>query len=147
MKKVIVFDMDGTLADIGHRLKFVKQKPKNWPAFVAGIKDDKVNIPVVELYKTLWDSGRYELIIVSGRGEESRPQTEAWLTAHNLPFGRVLMRKAQDYRTDSVVKGEILDALLAEGREILFTVDDRNQVVEMWRSRGITCLQCAPGDF
>ena len=50
------------------------------------------------------------------------------------------MRKAKDNRQDSMVKQDILDALKAEGKDIIFAVDDRQQVVDMWRGNGITCL-------
>jgi len=26
-------------------------------------------------------------------------------------------------------------------------IDDRQVVVDFWRAEGLTCLQCAPGDF
>lgn len=109
--------------------------------------EDAPNQPVVALYKTLWDSQSYQLILVSGRGEESRKITETWLTWNSIPFDRLLMRPAGDFRSDVEVKQGILDRLWSEGAEILFAVDDRNAVVDMWRRNGITCLQCAEGDF
>ena len=57
------------------------------------------------------------------------------------------MRPEGDYRPDYQVKQEMLNSLKAEGFEVLFTVDDRKQVVDMWRRNGITCLQCAEGNF
>jgi hypothetical protein len=109
--------------------------------------DDAPNLPVVTFYKTLWESQNYQLILVSGRGEESRKITETWLTWSSIPFDRLLMRAAGDFRSDVKVKQDILDRLRGEGAEILFVVDDRNSVVDMWRRNGITCLQCAEGDF
>jgi hypothetical protein len=43
------------------------------------------------------------------------------------------------------VKREMLTGL--DKSKILFVVEDRNRVVEMWRSEGLVCLQCAPGEF
>ncbi len=57
------------------------------------------------------------------------------------------MRKGKDNRKDAIIKKEILGLLRQEGKEILFAVDDRQQVVDMWRENGITCLQCDIGDF
>ena len=108
---------------------------------------DTPNQPVVELYKTLWHSQNYQLILVSGRGEEHRKITETWLTWNAIPFAQLLMRPLNDFRSDVEIKQEILDQLRAEGKEISFVVDDRNSVVEMWRRNGIICLQCAEGDF
>jgi hypothetical protein len=57
------------------------------------------------------------------------------------------MRPARDYRSDDIVKGEILDHMLADGFNPTMAIDDRQQVVDMFRSRGLRVLQCARGDF
>jgi hypothetical protein len=57
------------------------------------------------------------------------------------------MRADKDHRADHIIKKEILDSFLAQGLDIAFTVDDRQQVVDMWRENNITCLQCDLGDF
>ncbi|WP_380055547.1 hypothetical protein ACFE33_00635 [Falsihalocynthiibacter sp. SS001] len=142
-----LFDIDGTLAQIDHRRAFLKGERPDWRSFNERMGDDTPNRPIVELYKTLWKSERYKLILVSGRGEEHRKITEAWLTWNSIPFERLLMRPSNDFRPDTEIKQEILDKLLGEGKEISFIVDDRKSVVDMWRSNGIICLQCADGDF
>ncbi|SNZ19625.1 HAD family acid phosphatase [Cohaesibacter gelatinilyticus] len=145
--KCVLFDIDGTLALIDHRRPLLDGPKPNWAAFNDRMGDDLPNPAVVELYKTLWDAGRHELIIVSGRGEENRKVTETWLTWNDIPFNRLLMRPKKDHRSDVIIKQEILDQLLSEGKSIAFVVDDRNSVVDMWRRNNITCLQCAEGDF
>lgn len=145
--KTILFDIDGTLADLNGREKFLKQEKPDWKAFNAKMEEDIPNIPIVELYRSLYKSGDFELILVSGRQERFRKLTETWLTWNNIPFDTLLMRGDEDGRADSLVKQDILRNLQAEGKEILFTVDDRQSVVEMWRSNGITCLQCRKGDY
>ena len=145
--QTVLFDIDGTIADIEHRRPFLDQDPPDWRSFNDAMGDDTPNAAVVALYKTLWASPDYELILVSGRGEASRALTERWLVWNEIPFSRLLMRAHKDQRADHIVKEEILDALLEEGKRIAFTVDDRQQVVDMWRRRGITCLQCDVGDF
>ena len=145
--KTVIFDVDGTLADVSHRRHFVSNNEKNWTLFNAKMGEDKINPAVVELYLTLWDSQKYDLIIVTGRSEEFREVTEQWLVWNHIPFNRLIMRKAKDNRQDSMVKQDILDALKAESKDIMFAVDDRQQVVDMWRRNGITCLQCDEGQF
>lgn len=147
MTKTALFDVDGTLADIQHRRHFLSGDKPDWKSFNSRMGDDSPNWPVVNLYRTLWESQKYELILISGRGEESRKVTETWLTWNSIPFDRLLMRPLGDFRSDVKVKQDILGQLLAEGLEISFVVDDRASVVDMWRSNGITCLQCAEGDF
>ena len=147
MKKTIIFDIDGTLADLNGRDKFLHNGTKDWESFNAHMDQDLPNTPIIELYRTLYASQRYEIILVSGRQERFRKVTGTWLTFHNIPFDTLLMRKNTDIRHDCEVKQDILKSLQAQGKEILFTVDDRQSVVDMWRANGITCLQCDKGDF
>jgi hypothetical protein len=62
-----------------------------------------------------------------------------------LHYHELLLRRDDDMRQDAAVKREILQQL--DKSKILFVVEDRSRVVEMWRSEGLTCLQCAPGEF
>ncbi|MEL6687282.1 MAG: polynucleotide kinase [Pseudomonadota bacterium] len=145
--KTVIFDIDGTLADIEHRRVFLQSDRPDWKRFNAAMEQDTPNAPVAELYRTLWKSDVYDLQIVTGRNEAYRSVTETWLVWNELPFNRVTMRADGDYRGDHIIKEEILDRFLSEGRDIAFTVDDRQQVVDMWRRRGVVCLQCDVGDF
>jgi hypothetical protein len=135
------------LADIKHRRKFLEQASPDWKSFNKLMGDDKPNYPLVELYKSLWRSKEYEIIILTGRNEESRKLTEQWLAWNEIPFSTLLMRADNDFRTDHIVKEEMLHSLQSSGKNILFVVDDRKQVVDMWRRNGLTCLQCDYGDF
>lgn len=67
MMKTILFDIDGTLADLNGREKFLKQAKPDWQSFNAKMEEDLPNFPVVELYKTLYESKKFEIILVSGR--------------------------------------------------------------------------------
>jgi len=145
--KVALFDIDGTLANIEHRRAYLDEPTPDWKAFNAAMGKDTPNEPVVSLYRTLWSAPGFRTILVTGRNERSRKLTEQWLVWNEIPFDRLLMRKDNDFRSDHIIKEEILDLLLAEGLNIHFTVDDRQQVVDMWRRRGIMCLQCDVGDF
>jgi FMN phosphatase YigB (HAD superfamily) len=147
VKQTVIFDIDGTLADIRHRRGFLEGERPDWNLFNAAMGDDTPNVPVVTLYKSLWETGQYDMVLASGRNERHRRVTEQWLIWNEIPFERILLRTDKDSRADHIIKQEILDMLLAEGRQIAFTVDDRQQVVDMWRRNGITCLQCDVGDF
>lgn len=144
-KPIIIFDLDGTLADCEHRKKYLLQKPKNWKAFFAEAEQDQPIEPMRVLNRVLADSGKFEIYICTGRHDGMRGQTEAWLKKHNVVWDVLLMRREKDFRQDFTVKKEMLAGLPAE--RILFVVDDRNQAVEMWRAEGLFCLQCADGDY
>jgi predicted kinase len=107
--------------------------------------DDAPIQPIIDLVR-LFEGRGHRILLVSGRSDQCRKETEGWLERHGVPFHELHMRKAGDHRQDFIVKSEILDGLLAAGNEIAFVVDDRPSVVAMWRARGLTCLQCRDWD-
>jgi phosphoglycolate phosphatase-like HAD superfamily hydrolase len=142
--EIVIFDIDGTLADISERIHHIRKKPKNWNAFTEGMAQDKAIRSMVRLCNILYTSGVH-IILCSGRNEANRPETIEWLTREGVQYHELLLRKDNDMRQDAVVKREMLRHL--EKSRILFVVEDRSRVVEMWRSEGLVCLQCAPGEF
>lgn len=147
LKKTIIFDIDGTLADISHRRPFVTSATPNWKKFNDLMGEDIPNRPVVNLYKTLHETKKFLMILVTGREEKYRKITEQWLIWNNIPFEKIYMRKTKDFRKDDIVKKDILNKLRQQGHEIEFAVDDRDSVVKMWRDNNITCFQCDYGQF
>lgn len=155
MKPLYIFDLDGTLALIEHRLHHINGPKKDWRAFFAACVDDAPNEPVIHTFKALRKGA--EVWIWSGRSDEVREQTLAWLCRHGLihAFWNPLrapeafrMRKAGDYRDDVIVKREWADEIEPPERaRLTATFDDRARVVQMWRDLGIACFQVAPGDF
>ena len=143
-EEIVIFDIDGTLADVSKRIHHVQKKPKNWNAFFKGMAQDKAIHSMVRLCNILYASG-IQIILCSGRSEEHREQTVAWLAQHGVNYHDLLLRKNNDRRSDTDIKREILANL--DKSKILFVVEDRGRVVEMWRSEGLVCLQCAPGEF
>jgi hypothetical protein len=134
-KPCVICDIDGTIAEIGDR------GPFDW----GKVHLDKPIAVIIKLLKILAPS--YEIILVSGRSDESLKLTLEWLKEHDVPYASIFMRKTKDYRKDSVVKKELYETHIEPYYEVEFVLDDRNQAVELWRSLGLTCLQVAPGDF
>lgn len=142
-----IFDLDGTLALIGHRRHFVEGLKKDWPAFFKACVDDDPNRPVIDTLRLLWSSGA-EIWVWSGRSDEVRAETVAWLRKCVGCPHLLKMRAAGDHQPDDTLKAKWLDAMSAEDRKRLVAIfDDRDRVVAMWRSRGVACFQVAPGAF
>lgn len=150
----IIFDMDGTLADIKHRLHFIKPPEglvngfkKNWDAFNAAMHDDEPKEDIVNLLRSMHDMD-YNIAIVTGRQERYRKDTESWLHLNLIPYHMLIMRATDDMRSDFIIKEELYeDYFTLTERKVLFVVDDRDAVVKMWRRMGLTCLQCQEGDY
>ena len=144
--KVIVFDIDGTLANVDHRRHWVATKPKNWAAWNAGMANDTVHEDIVEMMDLFADKD-YQIILCSGRGDDTRDVTEQWLNDNRIPFDQLFMRRAGDYRQDSIVKVELLQQIRHWHGEPFIWFDDRQQVVDAIRAQGVRVCQVAPGDF
>jgi predicted kinase len=130
---VVLCDLDGTIALIGDRS----------PYDAAKCELDLVNEPVRSI---LQNSGK-AIVFVSGREDKFKPQTLAWLAKHNISFDGLYMRQSGDSRKDSIVKREIYDEFIRDKYNVAFVLDDRDQVVRVWRDLGLTCLQVDYGDF
>lgn len=143
--RLVVFDLDGTLALNEHRQHFV-QRPvgeKNWRAFFDACDKDTPNWPVVLTLNALWSAGM-NVQIWSGRTDRVREKTEDWLRLNGLGHIPLRMREEGDHRPDTVLKKEWLDDASLKPTMVF---DDRDCVVQMWRENGITCFQVAPGPF
>lgn len=142
---IVIFDLDGTLADIEHRQHFVQGKKKRWREFFAGCVDDKPHLAVIKMLQALHPT--YRIYIVSGRSDEVRAPTEAWLAANHIPYDQLIMRSENDYTPDNVLKIRWVNEGRIEKKRILCVFDDRDKVVKMWRENGIPCFQVAEGNF
>ena len=142
--EIVIFDIDGTLADVSERIHYLKTKPKNWDAFFQGMAQDKAVQSMVRLCNILHASG-IQILLCSGRNEQYRSETMTWLAEQNVHYHGLFLRKDNDRRSDTVIKREILAGI--DKSKVLFVVEDRSRVVEMWRGEGLVCLQCAPGEF
>ena len=148
--KTIIFDLDGTIADIEHRRHWLDKdkhpelnSDARWRAFYAACVEDLPNVPVIAMLRLLRHC--YKIAIFSARSSEVREQTEKWLLDNNITYDFFRMRDAGNHTQDRELKAQ----WLAEyGKENVFLVfDDRSSVVEMWRKQGLPCFQVAQGDF
>lgn len=134
-----IFDIDGTLAIMGDRGPFEWHK--------VGL--DEPNHWVMNVAETLSRDPdfAYKIVVMSGRDEVCRDETEKWLTKWQVPYDVLLMRSEGDNRKDNIIKAELFWNYVAPNYNVLGVFDDRQQVVDMWRAMGIGCAQVAPGNF
>lgn len=137
LPKCVIVDVDGTLALHVNRGPFEYDK----------CLDDAPNPRVVEVVRLL--SGFYEIVVCSGREDTDRVwvDTVEWLEREGIPHSALLMRPKDDMRKDAIVKREILERDILPTWNPAFVIDDRDQVVRMWRDAGLTCWQVADGNF
>ena len=143
-QKIVIFDLDGTLALIDHRRHLVTNGNKKWDEFFLACDKDEPNMPLVLLARRLYHSG-IKIVIFSGRGEIAREKTIKWLRYHYIPYDSLYMRPPENYTPDEQLKRQWLKDFNRDN--ILVVFDDRKKVVDMWREEGLTCLQVADGDF
>lgn len=141
MKNIVIFDLDGTIANLDHRIPLINCTEPNWDEFYAKCDQDRLNNWCVELMYAL-EQQNYNIYIVSGRRKDTEIKTLAWLRKHKVPYNKlVLVRENKDYTSDQKLKRNWLNTKIDKER-ILFVVDDRQRVVDMWRKEGLVCLQC-----
>lgn len=153
-KRAILVDIDGTMALMNGR------GPFEWHR----VGEDRPNVPVVTLIRMLqhlrelqmewatdYDLSNHEIIFMSGRDEVCYAETEEWLVKLGFYGFKLFMRPSLPAGVqqpgDEIVKLALFDEHIRDNYDVQFVLDDRDKVVRMWRSIGLTCLQVAPGAF
>ena len=134
-----IFDIDGTLAKTNGRSPYDYTK----------VSTDVENYEVDVLFRILKDTkvGNNKVIVMSGRDSVCREATLQWLKDKEIEPDFLYMRPEGDTRKDSIIKKELYEQHVKGKYNVLGVFDDRNQVVELWRSLGLTCFQVAYGYF
>ena len=167
-KKTVIFDLDGTLANIDvRRDKSMKPNGKlDWDIFAAPnsiLALDKPNAPVIKMAQMFKADG-FKIVIFSGRNDRGFDATVQWLNNNHVPFDLLVMRPDKfkpkswpisngnpatpdmRFMPDEILKKKMLDTFV-DINDVFLVVDDRDKVVKMWRDLGLNTFQVAPGDF
>ncbi len=137
LETCVIVDIDGTIAwNWGHR---------SFYDYTKVLADQPIE-PVITIVRSMAAAG-HRVVIVSGRKDSCREDTITWLGQNNIPCDALLMRKADDDRDDTIVKKEIFNTYIRDKWLPIVVFDDRDKVVDMWRSLGLKCLQCEYGNF
>jgi phosphoglycolate phosphatase-like HAD superfamily hydrolase len=132
-RPLAVFDIDGVLADVRHRLHHLEATPQRWERFFqAAGRDPLLEEGARRLREALVD---HDVIYLTGRPERTRGLTERWLARHDLPTGPLLMRADDDVRPARYLKRSVLRRL-SRIREIVSVLDDDPAVVAVLDSDG-----------
>ena len=132
----LICDIDGTVAIKGDRSPYDYSK--------VGL--DTLNTPIADIVKLHYAHG-FTVLFLSGRDDSCYGATKTWLQNYGFIVDHLFMRKTGDRRKDSIVKLELFNTHIRDNFNVQFVLDDRDQVVKMWRSLGLTCLQVAEGNF
>lgn len=134
-KRVIVFDIDGTLAEKGSRNPFNEKD----------VLQDEVHSSVVHMLQMYFNSGN-EVIVCTGRTEGCRKDTEQWFRINVGFVPKIYMRNVGDVRPDWQVKTEMWNDICKD-RYIIGLIDDRNQIIYRGRMLGLKAMQVENGLF
>jgi predicted kinase len=132
----IIVDFDGTLAHM------VDRGPYEW----LRVGEDTLDPSVYNLLVQYRDTDT-KIVILSGRDGAALEGSLDWLARHKVPYDEIHMCAAGDFRPDWIVKHELYQKRIADRYNVLFILDDRNQVVDLWRRMGLPTWQVAEGDF
>ncbi|MFF3402878.1 AAA family ATPase [Streptomyces sp. NPDC002659] len=137
LPSAVMCDIDGTLAIRGDR----------FPYDFTRCDEDLLNVSVRGALCSFRRADSDVIVLLSGRGEEHRERTVAWLRRHEVPYDELWMRAAGDGRRDDVVKAELFDRHVRHRFAVRVSLDDRDRVVAVWRRMGLPTWQVNYGNF
>lgn len=132
-RPLAVFDIDGVLADVTHRLHHLRARPQRWERFFAAADVDPLLEEGADRLRAAQSD--HDVVYLTGRPERNRRLTERWLAGHGLPTGPLFMREDDDHRPARMMKREVL-RLLSDRREIASVIDDDPAVVRVLEADG-----------
>ena len=167
----IIFDIDGTLIDISHRLHLIERTPPDWEEFRNPLQKrwDEPRMPIINIAVALEKAG-HGVLFCSGRRESEREDTLEVLSRFFRPMPMLWMRRDKDYRPDTEVKAEMLEIIRSpdvkfpgyppdpdpsvgrvfatgnsKGFNPVMAFDDRPSVIRMWKEHGLTVADVGNG--
>ncbi len=137
----VISDIDGTVSDRRHRLKFLEDK-KDWKSFFAHLSEDPPIQSTIDELARHYNQGT-RIIFVTGRPEDYKEKTLDWLNKH-LPFNEfdLIMRPSKNYEKDISIKRKILLTIL-KTFEVVKVYEDQTELINMWEENGLECVNCS----
>jgi len=122
---IAVFDIDGVVADVRHRLHFLERRPRDWPGFFAAAAEDAGLAEGIDRVRAA--AAEHEIVWLTGRPVSLRAVTRRWLDERELPGTELVMRGPRDFRPAPVLKLAELNRL--RPRQVELFVDDDAKVI------------------
>lgn len=147
----VIIDLDGTLCDCSQRVHLAQAG--KWDDFHSLIADDQPFKDVASFIDLISNLEFVSIIMLTGRNESYRNQTDRWMNKHSIVCDRLIMRPDKNFESDHVLKPRMLCDEVFEGNfekmkeEVIVVLEDRDKVVEAWRNLGIDCWQVRNGTY
>ena len=132
----VICDMDGTLCDCSKRRHYVEGAKPDWDAFYAHVLDDRPRKNTIKMLMAL--RRQHSIVIVTGRPARCMGDTRKWLKQYGVRYIQLWSRADDDYREDSIIKEEIYHRSIEPIYDVVKVIDDRPQVIRMWKQLGLT---------
>lgn len=138
----IIFDIDGTLSHMNNM-----RGPYDWNEVSVDSVDENIQFINNIIHRYSESYINIDIIIFTGRDGIAKEKTEEWLEYNSIYYDKLYIKGINDNRKDTIVKEEFYNNYIKDKYNVIAIFDDRSQIVDLWRSLGLTCLQVAYGDF
>jgi len=137
--KIFVFDLDGTMCNVKHRLHYVvvdksKGEKKQFTPFYKAIPNDT---PIDEIVALNYALNEQNIYLITGRSSKGAEDTLEWLAKYGIKWNKLFMRYKQNFEHDVDLKQHMASDFM---ENIRFAVEDRPRVVQMWRENNVPCI-------
>ena len=130
-----VFDIDGVVADVRHRLHHL-DRPKSWQAFFAAAEQDPLLPAGARLVAEL--AREHDIVWLTGRPAWLRDTTVDWLARFELPGTELHLRPDRDHRPARQFKVDVLRRLAPRG--VAAFIDDDPEVITAATAAGFPAV-------
>ena len=140
---VVIFDLDGTLANVEHRKHLVDGTYVGYHRFHCACVDDTLRSGYAEIAKALNREG-YEFWVVTSRPIEMQAITVYWFRSYMVHPDRIVMRPVGNTQTGAELKRAWLHDGTIPKERVALVFEDKDADVAMWREEGLACFQVNP---
>lgn len=135
-REAVVFDLDGTLAEIMTFEKHHKAKNGKNENFAREALEIDPRKKLVKKLRDLKEDGE-AVVILTARSAHYRSETKQWLHKNNIPYDALIMRPTDDKDKDKKVKKELLEEDILPKFDVKKAYDDKKKNRKMFEKLGI----------